>query len=740
MVAPLSNPTAPNPGKLMAQLRMMPDQQLVQYAQMHKNDPYIFPMAFQESNTRKQMRAAQNTQAPQAPKVVDQNLQEMAQPMPEDQGIAMLPAPNMQNMAGGGIVAFDDGGEVPGYAEGVFAKAKKKYKQMKGYEFEGGPEMFEKALDSEGIQDPKQRAFLKAIHAQESDQALDAPTRDKSGAMGPMQVTKAAWTDVSTKGDALKSRSDPFENMRAGIRYASTGWQKSGGDPVLAGTYYYGGPGGFAKAQKGEAVASAEDKGQTTLQYGKQVASRMPSMIPFVGTATASTNPAVSQIPGQSVQAPPTRDAGITALTGSNAVSQIPGQSVQAPAAKDESTFFGNMADRLGISPEAQRNIANTLMAPTPLAPVTTLPKAAKSSGLAALGEKIYEKFVPATGMSQKEIAALRAETEAARAAELAQAGQLPLRITPPAQVLEQGSQVIPVAQTGQATVQSAADLEKARLAAQATDQLAASQAAARTAAEASKLPSMAERLQQASYLRESDEAARLMNRARAATNAKTAVQTGEGLAAITPTEMPESEAPKGGMPDLNQAFRQFELGQQYKAEEPQIAKPEGITAAETPKDPVTGGTDWNKLMLQMGLHLMAGKSPNLMTNIGEAGLGTLAMQQAEEKAKSERESKMSEAEYRKAVAGRAIAETAAIERGSKEKNNVALAEKAAADLYKAWAETNKMAVMTTPGLADQKLRDFRTQMYKNFGIESTMAAGTPALAGGFSVVGSRPD
>jgi hypothetical protein len=116
----ISSPTAPNPNKLMAQLRMMPDQQLIQYAQMHKNDPYIFPMAFQESNTRKQMRAAQNTQAPQAPKVVDQNLQEMAQPMPEEQGIATLPAPNMQNMAGGGIVAFADGGDVPGYYDGAF--------------------------------------------------------------------------------------------------------------------------------------------------------------------------------------------------------------------------------------------------------------------------------------------------------------------------------------------------------------------------------------------------------------------------------------------------------------------------------------------------------------------------------------------------------------------------------------------------------------------------------------------
>jgi hypothetical protein len=44
----------------------------------------------------------------------------MAQPMPEEQGIATLPAPNMQNMAEGGIVAFEGGGEVPRYYDGVF--------------------------------------------------------------------------------------------------------------------------------------------------------------------------------------------------------------------------------------------------------------------------------------------------------------------------------------------------------------------------------------------------------------------------------------------------------------------------------------------------------------------------------------------------------------------------------------------------------------------------------------------
>jgi hypothetical protein len=95
----------------------MGDRQLQQYAAMHKNDPYILPMAIAESTARKQMRAqaqAKNMGQPQS-KIVDQEIAQMTAPtqggqLPENQGIAQLPAPNIQNMAGGGIVAFADGG------------------------------------------------------------------------------------------------------------------------------------------------------------------------------------------------------------------------------------------------------------------------------------------------------------------------------------------------------------------------------------------------------------------------------------------------------------------------------------------------------------------------------------------------------------------------------------------------------------------------------------------------------
>lgn len=100
--------------------------ELQQYAELHKNDPYVVAMALSIANQKKQMNAAKQGQAGmvQQPKVVDQALaqmvpaHQMAQAMPEDLGIGQLPAPNMQRMAEGGIVAFDEGGEVPGYADG----------------------------------------------------------------------------------------------------------------------------------------------------------------------------------------------------------------------------------------------------------------------------------------------------------------------------------------------------------------------------------------------------------------------------------------------------------------------------------------------------------------------------------------------------------------------------------------------------------------------------------------------
>ena len=116
-------------------LALMADPALQQFAQMHKDDPFSLALAVSESNRRKKLRAAQQGVAgmqQQQPPVADQEIAQMNAPvMPENVGIGALPAPSMagmpmggitgeeemepQTMAGGGMVAFRDGGDVERY-------------------------------------------------------------------------------------------------------------------------------------------------------------------------------------------------------------------------------------------------------------------------------------------------------------------------------------------------------------------------------------------------------------------------------------------------------------------------------------------------------------------------------------------------------------------------------------------------------------------------------------------------
>ena len=93
----------------------MSDAELQRFAEMHKQDPYMFPLAFNESNTRKQLRMKGQAQAqtPQPP--VNQQALAAMQPqqLPEDQGIGAL-NPEMQ-FADGGLVAFAGGGSLGEY-------------------------------------------------------------------------------------------------------------------------------------------------------------------------------------------------------------------------------------------------------------------------------------------------------------------------------------------------------------------------------------------------------------------------------------------------------------------------------------------------------------------------------------------------------------------------------------------------------------------------------------------------
>lgn len=186
-----------NVNQITSQLARMPDQALQQYAMMHKNDPYTVSLALSESNRRKQMRdAAQGQQgmAPQ-PKVVDQGIAGMmpppqAQPMPEDVGIGALPAPNMQGMAGGGIVAFS--GQGPSVVQDMSPDAiNERYRQAQ----------LQKLKDLFGFTDTR-RGFQSGLTPEEKVTGIAAPVT------GPTPVVASSPASVvsykpDTAGEAL---------------------------------------------------------------------------------------------------------------------------------------------------------------------------------------------------------------------------------------------------------------------------------------------------------------------------------------------------------------------------------------------------------------------------------------------------------------------------------------------------------------------------------------------------------
>lgn len=183
--------------QIRAKLSMMDDASLQKFAEMHKQDPYLLPLAVAESNRRKQVRAAAQAkqQMPQV-KVADANIAQMRPqpapaPMPPQQlaaGIPQLAARNIEGMADGGIA---------GYAKGDRIFSADRY-----------------------LQDPRVQRFLEYINMYEGspkenqtvgyhsfDDLSKHPNKrvrfnkrgDKSTAAGAYQLINRTWQDQAKK-------------------------------------------------------------------------------------------------------------------------------------------------------------------------------------------------------------------------------------------------------------------------------------------------------------------------------------------------------------------------------------------------------------------------------------------------------------------------------------------------------------------------------------------------------------
>lgn len=157
---------------------------------------------------------------------------------------------------------------------------------------------FTAALKAEGVTGPLAE-IARSIYTQESAGGKNTKTSNR-GAVGGMQILPGTFAEVADKDWSV---SDPLQNIRGGLRYLKKGYEASGGDPALTGAFYYGGPGGLEKAKRGIAVSDPMNpNAPNTLQYGQQVAARLPkekgliqrgveAVIPSANAAETAKNP-----------------------------------------------------------------------------------------------------------------------------------------------------------------------------------------------------------------------------------------------------------------------------------------------------------------------------------------------------------------------------------------------------------------------------------------------------------------
>lgn len=163
-----------------------------------------------------------------------------------------------------------------------------------------GADAFDQAVRAEGLSGPIVDV-ARSIYQQESGGGRNTKTSN-AGAVGGMQILPATFASVADKGWDIN---DPVANARAGLRYVKQGYEASGGDPALTGAFYYGGPGGLAKAKQGQAVRDPRNpNAPDTLQYGQQVASRIPKERGLIQRAVEAVIPSAQAAERQYIEDP----------------------------------------------------------------------------------------------------------------------------------------------------------------------------------------------------------------------------------------------------------------------------------------------------------------------------------------------------------------------------------------------------------------------------------------------------
>jgi hypothetical protein len=273
-----------NIAQLSEQLKDVPQAKLVDYA---KNPNSMVPqfLALAEIQRRQRLMTAQGGQAPQT-SVADDI---MAAEAPRMSGVAALPTRAMfteEGMAGGGIVAFAEGGDAEDEYEEYLEKARRGRMQglqqalaeAGGYlknplaNLEGKPSSIQRRAEQEvGAQPQPDRKgshkYEDLVIAEAQRQGIDPSlarhvlyketgnlpnpesAKSKAGALGVMQLMPKTAKELGV--DPM----NPEENIRGGVMYLRKMMDKYN-DPILAAAAYNAGPGRVDKALKGQGLTA----------------------------------------------------------------------------------------------------------------------------------------------------------------------------------------------------------------------------------------------------------------------------------------------------------------------------------------------------------------------------------------------------------------------------------------------------------------------------------------------------
>ena len=704
----------------------LPD--LQKYAALHKNDPYIVTLALSIANQKKQMQAGQAGQAgmqPQ-PKVVDQDIAQMLAPppqqmaaapqqaLPEDQGIGQLPAQNMQNMAEGGIVAFDDGGSVPGYAGGIFTKSDPKQEFATKYHdaaVRAGKELGVDPgiiISQWGLETGWGKSIIPGTNnlgnikdfSGKGTSAYDKV--EKSTSKYRKYETPEAFVDdyvslIKRKYPEAVGAGGDAKKFVTGLRPGEPGGYAT--DKDYASKFLRNTPVTSAQAATMPQAAAPAQAGITALTDSGEYTDPMTGF-----SSTPDTAPPISQ-----KQAQDFKIAQDTAAKKEALINQIPGQTSKAPEFKDTNTYFGGVADRAGIPLEAQRNISNAINATSGwTGPVGGVNRAAST---------VSKGLEPTAEMIQK-------------AEQAAQVANTP-RILPPAKAgLEALDETSAAARTAAENARRMRQLEEDRKAATGAQQSV--EAATKTANIADKT---------AQEIAAAQDAARL--------NQAKMTGAAQGLSEMQAVDK------AGGIPDLtanqptaltpNDRMGESVFDPTYGGTLPPAAKKDVVDALKEQTGATTGelkqqadsmGMDWNSFLVRFGLGMMAGDSPYFSQNVGRAGLGALDAQLAEQKAKQAQALNQAEMGYKKSQGRYYESYADAIERGAKEKNAQLQAETLVQQHIEKWLSSGPGLIATgqDPNATAKEEARVRKSIYQQLGLNPIMSSNTPA--GGAKFIG----